>query len=605
MTTQMQLPIQENHTRVDRRLSDQAIRSPIAVTDRLLVLARWAIIIASGMMSRFDGFGGGTFALPTAVWLAAAAYNLPISFYVWRRQPLMNGRGKWLLWADLAQAALTVALTGGYRSFYFVLFLLTLTELALAYPWRFALTAMFGISGVEIVAMTLGEFPAGEPFAIYLVVGKFTLTLLVGGLVIILGELMRREESARQDAARSARQGAALNSVLIQLGESALNLESTLAATLEGVRLLCNAAFGLILLPDSLEGAWQVAACDSKRNCVGERVSGLTREQLSQPSFALAAPKSLLPFVATGRLDQAIGIPLRAPHGLSVGVLIAGWGGPHASNDDELALLQPLAHTAAMALRNARLYAQEQEHVTRLKRFEQVQSTFFSATGHELKTPLTVLKMLVPSLSQWTDLPASTQVEIADTFAQNLSRMETLIADWLESARLEAGAVTLHRQPLNLVRLSQHVIDELSPLAAYKQQEITLQADANLPSVQGDRRRLEQVLSNLLGNATKFSPPNSEIGVRLQQKQDSVQVCVEDTGAGVPPSERERIFDKFYTATENQSLAGAGLGLFVCREFVELHGGRIWLEDRPGGGSCFCFMLPYGAAEESPNDQSD
>jgi signal transduction histidine kinase len=598
-------PIPKNKIRHGRRLSDQTSLLPIALVDRLLVIVRWTMVLTSGAMSRFDGFGGGTFALPTTVWLAVIVYNLPISFYVWRRQPLMNGRGKWLLWADLAQAALAVSFTGGFRSFYFVLFLLTLTELALAYPWRFALTAMFGVSGVEIVAMTYGEFPAGEPFAVYLVVGKFTLTLLVGGLVIILGELMRREDLARQDAARSARQAAALNNVLIQLGESALNLESTLATTLEGARQICNAAFALILLPDAVEGGWKVAACDSKHDCAGKRVGGLTSEQLSQPSFALTAPKSLLPFMAIDRLDQTIGIPLRAPDGSIAGVLIAGWDELHASNEDALALLQSLAHAAAMALRNVRLYAQEQEHVTRLKRFEQVQSTFFSAIGHELKTPLTVLKMLVSSFSQWNDLPANTQAEIVETFTQNLSRLEALIADWLESARLEAGAVTLHLQPVNLVRLSQTVIDELTPFTAHKQQQITLQADPNLPTVQGDRRRLEQVFSNLLGNAIKFAPSNSVINVCLKYIGDSVQICVEDAGPGVPLTEQERIFDKFYTAAENQSLAGAGLGLFVCRELVQLHGGRIWREDRPGGGSRFYFTLPMGAAEESLNEQSD
>jgi len=245
-----------------------------------------------------------------------------------------------------------------------------------------------------------------------------------------------------------------------------------------------------------------------------------------------------------------------------------------------------------MALRNARLYAQEQEHVTRLKRFEKLQSTFFSAIGHELKTPLTVLKMLVPSLSQWADLSAGTQTEIIDTIAHNLDRLEILIADWLDSARLEAGVIELYRQPVDMSRLSQHVLDELSPLTERKQQLTRLQADTDLPQIQGDRRRLEQVLSNLMGNASKFAPPKSIIDVLLKNKGDAVQVCVEDTGSGVPLSERERIFDKFYTTVENQALAGAGLGLFVCRELVQLHGGRIWVEDRPGGGSRFCFVIP-------------
>lgn len=597
-------PIPENKTRLNRRLSDQTSLLPIALVDRLLVLARWMMVLASGVMSRFDGFGGGSFALPMVVWLAAVAYNLPISFYVWRRQPLMNGRGKWLLWADLAQAALAVSFTGGYRSFYFVLFLLTLTELALAYPWRFALTAMFGISGVEIVAMTYREFPAVEPFAVYLVVGKFTLTLLVGGLVIILGELMRREEAARIVAARNLAQITALNGLLIQLGESSLNLERTLTAILRGTHLLSDVTTSLILLPDAPQETWRVAACDSKQDCMGESVSGLKVDKLAPPIFTVLTPDSFPPFAATDGLAQIAGIPLRMPEGEVAGILVVGWQNPHLVDDEEQAFLQALAQEAGLALRNVRLYTQEQEHITRLKHFEQLQSTLFSAIGHELKTPLTVLKMLVPSLSQWTSLPANTQAEIVETFSQNLDRLEILVADWLESARLEAGAVKLYRQPVDLVRLSQRVLDELSPLLARKQQKSALHADPDLPAIQGDHRRLEQVLSNLVGNAVKFAPPNSEIGVQLQRAGDSIQVCVEDAGPGVPLSERQRIFDKFYTTVENQALAGAGLGLFVCRELVQLHGGRIWVENRPGGGSRFCFTLPF-ASEENSNDEGN
>jgi len=585
--------------------SNQVVRSPLAITDRLLVLVRWLMILASGVMSHIGGFGGSTFALPTVVWFVTLVYNLPISYYIWRRQPLMNRRGKWLLWADLAQAMLALAFTGGYRSFYFVLFLLVLTELALAYPWRFALTALFGIAGLEIVAMTLGEFPSAEPFATYLVVGKFFLSLLVGGLMVILGELMRREEAARQAATQSAAQITALNSVLMQLSESSLNLESTLEAILRGTHLLQDTALSMVLLPDAAQGGWQVAACDYMRNWVGERVQGLTLDQLTQPFFIVRTPNLLLPFAVVAKLEQIIGVALQAPEGEVAGVLIVGWRSQRVINRDEQVFLRSLAQEAGMALRNAHLYAEEQEHVARLKRFEQLQVTFFSAIGHELKTPLTVLKMLIPSLSQWMDLPASTQAEIAASVAQNLDRLETLIADWLESARLDAGAVVLYHQPVDLVRLSQHVLDELSPLMIRKQQQTRLHADTDLPRIKGDRRRLEQVLSNLLGNATKFAPPNSTIDVSLQCVNDSVQVCVEDTGPGVSLSERERIFDKFYTVAENPALAGAGLGLFICRELVQLHGGRIWVEDRPGGGSRFCFTLPNGAPEEISDVQGD
>ena len=577
---------------INRRPPAQEGHSLITLTNRLLVFIRWAVIIAGGVMESFDGFGGSTLALPTAVWLALVAYNLPISFYAWRHQPLANGRGKWLLWADLTQATLAVVLTGGYRSFYFILFLLAMTELALVYPWQAALSAALAISGLEVAAMMLGESPASEPFGAYLVAGKFILSVLVSGVVTVFGELLRREEAARAEAARSTAQIAALNKVLLQLSESSLSLDRTLAAILQGTHLLSDVAMSLVLLPEAQQDIWRVAACDSVGHCIGEHIHGLEVDKLTSPIFTALAPHSFPIFAVMDGLAQIAGSPLRTPAGEVAGILMVGWKSAHTLCDDERAFLQALAQEAGMALRNAHLYAQEQEHVTRLKRFEKLQSTFFSAIGHELKTPLTVLKMLVPSLSQWADLPAGTQMEVIDTIAHNLDRLEILIADWLDSARLDAGVIELYRQPVDMRRLSQHVIDELSPLTARKQQLTHLQADTDLPQIQGDRRRLEQVLSNLLGNASKFAPPKSVIDVLLKRKEDAVQICVEDTGSGVPLSERERIFDKFYTTVENQALAGAGLGLFVCRELVQLHGGRIWVEDRPGGGSRFCFVIP-------------
>jgi two-component system sensor histidine kinase KdpD len=255
----------------------------------------------------------------------------------------------------------------------------------------------------------------------------------------------------------------------------------------------------------------------------------------------------------------------------------------------------------------AQLYAREQEQVARLRRFEALQATFFSATAHELKTPLTVLKTLAPTLCPLPHLPSQTQTEISQTFAQNLERLELLVADMLESVRLEAGAVALHPRSLDLAGRTRRVLERLTPLLERKQQQFELQAPAHLPPVQADGKRVEQILSNLIDNAAKFAPPASVIEVSLSQDCPSdgpgwVQIAIADAGPGVPPQEREFIFDKFYSAGD-KALAGVGLGLFICRELVWLHGGHIWVEERPGGGSRFCFTLPL-ASEETMDEES-
>jgi signal transduction histidine kinase len=214
-----------------------------------------------------------------------------------------------------------------------------------------------------------------------------------------------------------------------------------------------------------------------------------------------------------------------------------------------------------------------------------------------------VLKTLVPSLQRLPEVPAGMQAEILETIEQNLGRLELLITDLLESTRLEADAVALHLRPVNLAGRAQRVLDGLTPLLERKRQRVVLRAADGLPPVWADGRRVEQILSNLVHNASKFAPPGSDIEIELSPEDGAMQICVADAGPGVPPGERERIFDKFYIAVKDKALAGAGLGLFICRELVRLHGGRIWVEDRPGGGSRFCFTLPL-ASEETAYEES-
>ncbi|HHJ06384.1 MAG TPA: ATP-binding protein [Anaerolineae bacterium] len=124
-----------------------------------------------------------------------------------------------------------------------------------------------------------------------------------------------------------------------------------------------------------------------------------------------------------------------------------------------------------------------------------------------------------------------------------------------------------------------------------------------MPPGWADRRRVEQVFSNLIRNAVKFSPEGSLITISLQAQAGALQTCVLDEGPGVAPEEQALIFDKFYTTNKNQALAGVGLGLFICRRLIEQSGGKIWIKNRSQGGSAFCFTLPL-ANEEPDNAKS-
>ncbi len=302
--------------------------------------------------------------------------------------------------------------------------------------------------------------------------------------------------------------------------------------------------------------------------------------------------------------QAVVGIRLTTPGGDEPGALVVGRTGGVLA-DTEWLTLRALAREAELSLRNAQLHAQEHAQVAQLRRFEEARRSFFSAVAHELRTPLTVLKTLAPSLEDWARLSGGQQAEVRDMVEQNLQRLEAMITEILESSQVEAGAVTLNREPVDLAIRAERVVESMHPLFESRQQQVKLEAAPDLPRADGDRRRLDQILSSLVHNAYKFSPVGGTIRVVLASEGEQVKTCVEDQGPGVPPEAQNRIFDKFYSLPAQSTLAGVGLGLYICRELVALHGGRLWYEARPEGGSRFCFTVPAspGRPDGEGNDQ--
>jgi len=603
-------------------------RVPSPRVDYYLLGLRWLIFVgvsvitlSSGTSSYEGAVDAGAIVSPWVAVIIIAAYNLPVSAFVWRLRPLASGRLGGLLLADVVLATIITALIGGGGSLFTLLFVIAIVEAGLAYRWRIAMPLVATISLLSLLASL--PMPSWTAGAAAVVAVKFLFGLLLGLLVTVLSEQMRQEYTIRQAALLATARLAVLNEISLRLGESQLEPERILTTLLDSTRALPDIVFSLVVLSHPVERFWYVAASTTERHPVGQRVPEINREGFTpyfwsagsgparpQPAFFLAgvgATRPLPEFVADDGITQLIGAPLVLPTGVMTGVIAVGRQIDRPLSDDEQLFLRSLALEAGLALRNAQLYAREQDQVARLRRFEALQATFFSATAHELKTPLTVLKTLAPALCPLPHLPSQTQTEISQTFAQNLERLELLVTDMLESVRLETGTVALHPRSLDLASRTRRVLERLAPLLERKQQQFELQAPAHLPLVQADGKRVEQILSNLIDNAAKFAPPASLIEISLSQHCPSaehgwIQIAIADAGPGVPPQERELIFDKFYSAAD-KALAGVGLGLFICRELVRLHGGRIWMEERPGGGSRFCFTLPL-ASEETTDEES-
>ncbi len=239
----------------------------------------------------------------------------------------------------------------------------------------------------------------------------------------------------------------------------------------------------------------------------------------------------------------------------------------------------------------------EREQVARLRALEELQAGFVSAVSHELRTPLTCIKTSVDLLRETSGGLSVEQVDLVRTIGHHLGRLEALVTDLLEITKLEAGQVTLSLQPTDLRQIVGRVVSALHPLTDAKSQSIDLVWPETVGPAEVDRRRIEQVVTNVLSNAIKFTPKGGHIEVCLSETPDQVQVCIADNGPGIPVQDQTHVFDKFYVVADRRGLSGLGLGLYIAQEMIQLHGGRIWVDSRPGAGSTFCFAVPRRAEE--------
>jgi len=220
---------------------------------------------------------------------------------------------------------------------------------------------------------------------------------------------------------------------------------------------------------------------------------------------------------------------------------------------------------------------------------------------HDLRNPLGVISSTL-ELLHYVPVAEGEQEyvgSVLETMGRSVRRMQRLVETLMDIARLEEGEMALHLQPLDLREVVEEAVAEEAPLADKKGLALENRMPAGLPATLADHDVLLRVLINLVDNALKFTPRGGEVWVTAEPESDSVRIEVVDTGDGIPLEERTRVFEKF---TQGQGRSGtrrgSGLGLAFCRMAVEAHGGRIWVEDGPGGrGSRFAFTLPRAQAD--------
>ena len=292
-------------------------------------------------------------------------------------------------------------------------------------------------------------------------------------------------------------------------------------------------------------------------------------------------------------VNSEIALPLRLGDRI-LGVLDVQSTDEEGVDDDDVSVLQNVASQITIALENARAYAVEREAVDRLKDLDQSKRLFLSNMSHEFRTPLTNIlgfsRLMLKGISGPLTEQQQDDLQIVYQDSQHLLG---LINDLLDISHIEAGLMELEFQEVDLPQLIHSVMATVSALVRGREVELHQEIAPDIPTVQADVSRIRQVLLRLLANAAKFTEEGA-ITVRAWSTDGEVRVSVSDTGVGIPPEDRERIFRRFEQGTMENGRRpdGAGLGLALSKEFVEMHGGRIWVESEVGKGSTFTFSLP-------------
>jgi two-component system sensor histidine kinase KdpD len=257
--------------------------------------------------------------------------------------------------------------------------------------------------------------------------------------------------------------------------------------------------------------------------------------------------------------------------------------------EPERQLVKTFAAQLSLAFEGARMAAIAQTATLDADR-SKMQAALLSSVTHDLRTPLSsIIASVTGLLDEAATFDDRERHELLETIRQEAVRLNRLVGNLLDLSRLRAGALTPARRPAAIDEIVEGVLARMEPQLRDHRLNVLLRE--NLPPIPVDVVQLDQVLTNILENAAKYSPGGSEINVSTARWQDSVQVRIADQGPGIPPDLRAEAFEPFARGKSNDG-SGSGLGLAIAQAVVQAHGGSIWVEDAPGGGTAIVFRLP-------------
>ena len=425
-----------------------------------------------------------------------------------------------------------------------------------------------------------------------------------------LAESLEREKSTGRALSEARERQTATSEILQVIASSPTDVQPVLDALIESVGRLCEAADSFLLLVEgdqlrvaalhpSVEGG--VISNPIQRGWVAGRAV-MELRTVHVEDLANAQSEFPLGWEIAVRLGHrtALAMPLLRK-GVAIGALFLRRREVRHFSDKEIALLQTFADQAVIAIENVRLFkelaASNREIVEKSRQIEvasQHKSEFLANMSHELRTPLNAIIGFSEVLSErmFGELNEKQEEYLKDIYASG-THLLSLINDILDLSKIEAGRMELELSDFDLATAIENALMLVRERAGRRSITLRTVIDERLGQMRGDERKVRQVVLNLLSNAIKFTPEGGRIEVQATPKDGLVAVSVSDTGVGIAQEDQEAVFEEFrQVGTAAKKVEGTGLGLTLCRTFVELHGGRIWVKSELGAGSTFTFTLP-------------
>jgi signal transduction histidine kinase len=349
-------------------------------------------------------------------------------------------------------------------------------------------------------------------------------------------------------------------------------------------------------LDDELIGAIREAHVRLGETIVGQAAA--RREPIQVADLHASPEGALFTILAQSGFRAVLAVPLlRANHVL--GALVVTRGAHGLFSEEVVDVLQTFATQSVLAIQNARLFFEIEQKSRQLEIASRHKSEFLANMSHELRTPLNAIIGFSEVLGErlFGELNDK-QAEYLEDILSSGRHLLSLINDILDLSKVEAGRMELEPEVFSLVEALENGLTMVRERASRHGLQLTLEIDPLIGFIEADERKVKQVIFNLLSNAVKFTPDRGRITVVACLKDAQIEVAVIDTGVGIAPEDQARIFEEFHQASTGQggSHEGTGLGLALARRFVELHGGRLWVESQLGAGSRFTFTLPLQLA---------